>query len=219
MERTITMDIGRIADTAQVSQTQNNTVKPAAEDSKKNSTMAAENTDKFEHSTEGYTPAYTKQTAKKNTDVKTDSAYKTAAKSVTQMKNEAMKEMVEQTITGQTTQKKPSSGSLVGDIISKAYAAAEATSKDSEDYWGAEATAERIFTFAKTLADGNPEMFETMKNAFLTGFSQAEGVKGGKGKLPGVCYETYSKVMDKFDKWEKELNGTAETEETASSAE
>ena len=78
---------------------------------------------------------------------------------------------------------------------------------------------ERIFTFAKTLADGNPEMFETMKNAFLTGFSQAEGVKGGKGKLPGVCYETYSKVMDKFDKWEKELNGTAETEETASSAE
>lgn len=205
------MDIVRIADTSQVSQVQNNTVKPAAEDSKKNTTMAAENTDKFEHTTEGYTPAYTKQTAKKNTDVKTDSAYKTAGKSVIQMKNEAMKSMVEETITGQAAGKKKSSGSLVSDLISKAYEAAEATSKDTDDYWGAEATAERIVTFAKTLANGDSKMFETMKNAFLKGFSQAEGVKGGKGKLPGVCYETYSKVMDKFDKWEKELNGASDS--------
>lgn len=209
------MDIGRIADTTQISQVQ--TAKPAAEESKKDTTLAAENTDKFVHKTEGYTPAYTKQTAKKNAETKTDSAYKTGSKSVLQMKNEAMKSMVNETFTKQAS---GSSGkSLVDDIIGKAYSAAEATSKDSKDYWGADATADRIFTFAKTLAGDNDELFSTLKDAFLEGFKQAEGVHGGKGKLPQVSYDTYSKVMDKFDDWEKEINKSTESTEKTDTTE
>ena len=204
------MDIGRISDTNQVPQT--HSTKPVAEQENKNTTLAAENTDKFEHSTQGYTPAYTKQSAKASSDTTTNSATKAKPMTTLQMKNESMKGLVKELIGKQASGDTSliESTSLADDIISKAYAAAEATSKDSDNYWGAEETAERIFTFAKTLAGDNNELFDTMKNAFLEGFGQAAKAMGGKDKMPQISHDTYSKVMDNFDSWENEINGTVE---------
>jgi hypothetical protein len=85
----------------------------------------------------------------------------------------------------------------------EAFNAAEATSKKHTDYWGVEAVAERLFTFAKTLAGDNDELFDTMKNAFLKGFNLASGA--AKGRLPDISHQTKARVLELFDGWEKEI--------------
>jgi hypothetical protein len=81
---------------------------------------------------------------------------------------------------------------------------AEATSEKHSDYWGVEATAERLFTFAKTLAGGDDSKFQTMKNAFLEGFRQAAGARGGN--LPSISFQTRDRVLEMFNQWESEIN-------------
>jgi hypothetical protein len=85
-----------------------------------------------------------------------------------------------------------------------AFNAAEATSAKHDDYWGVEATAERIFTFARTLAGDNDQLFDTMKNAFLKGFNLASRASGNK--LPDISTQTRNRVLEMFDSWEKEIN-------------
>ena len=76
--------------------------------------------------------------------------------------------------------------------------------ENNADYWGAEATAKRMFEFAKSLAGNDSKYADTLKDAFIKGFGLAEKAYGGKGKLPKVCYDTYDKVIDMFDSWSKE---------------
>jgi hypothetical protein len=88
-------------------------------------------------------------------------------------------------------------------VIANALKAAEATSAKHDDYWGVEATAERLFTFAKSLAGEDEGMLAKMKSAFLTGFRQAAGASGGK--LPSISYQTRDRVLEMFSNYEQEL--------------
>jgi hypothetical protein len=96
----------------------------------------------------------------------------------------------------------------------KSYGLDYIESDGSEDFWGAEKTANRILDFAKSLAGNDPKNFETVKNAFVKGFGECKKIWGGE--LPDVCGDTYDRVMQGFDDWEKELNSAAD--EAAASA-
>jgi hypothetical protein len=67
------------------------------------------------------------------------------------------------------------------------------------DYWGAEQTANRIFTFATSLAGDDDKLLSSLKASVLEGFKEAEKIFGGEGKLPSVCYDTLERVNALFD--------------------
>ena len=122
-----------------------------------------------------------------------DGGHKTAL----QIKNEGMRAYAQALIDGTTY----TPGS---DIAKSAYAAAEATSDKYDDYWGVDATAERIFTFGKTLAGEDEGVLKQMRAAFEKGYGQAVK-KLGKGNVGNVTTDTYKKVNELFDNYEKEL--------------
>jgi len=66
---------------------------------------------------------------------------------------------------------------------------------------GAEETSDRIVEFAKSLAGGDKEKIEELRDAIKEGFAQAEEILG---ELPEVSKETYRLVMEKLDKWAEE---------------
>lgn len=78
--------------------------------------------------------------------------------------------------------------------------------KDIEEdgYWGAEATSERILSFAMALTGGDPDKIEDMKDAFIKGFKEA--TKAWGKELPELSQKTYDKVMEKFDAWANDNN-------------
>lgn len=202
-ERVKKMNIGRISEaSAQISAT---TPKTAAQETeKKDTTLAADNTDKFVESETTYTPAYTKATAGKSvTNAASDSeaaTVKVSYKSARQIKNESMQSWVNSTVDKQST--------LAWAQIGKDKIA-EANDTNG-DFWGADATAQRIFDFAKNLAGDNDELYQTLRDAVDEGFAQAGKLfskKTGEKGLPSVCNDTYDKVMTMFDDWKKEIDG------------
>jgi hypothetical protein len=76
------------------------------------------------------------------------------------------------------------------------------SSSDDEDYWGAEATSQRIIDFAKSLCGGDSSKIDTLKDAFLKGYEKAGSAWGSD--LPSVCKDTYDLVLKKFDDWANE---------------
>lgn len=81
--------------------------------------------------------------------------------------------------------------------------AAQAREEISEDgYWGVKQTSERLFTFAISLAGGDPAKAQELKDAFVKGYKEAEKAWGGE--LPEICRQTYEATIEKFDKWMKE---------------
>jgi hypothetical protein len=82
----------------------------------------------------------------------------------------------------------------------------------SEDgYFGVEATANRIVDFAKALSGGNPAKAEMLKEAFMTGFEQAEELWGDE--LPEISKQTKARTEELFDAW---IKGDDEMEEAQS---
>jgi len=209
------MNVSRMNDAARASQTHAHTRTNAQENHKKDTTLAADNTDKLEPTkTAAYSNTYTKGANKSEyAGVGKEGVRGAGRTSARQMKNEAVTNMVASQINKQVNKGgyKPLFGG--NETVMNALQAAEASSEKHEDYWSADATAERIFTFAKTLAGGDDEMFETLKDAFLKGFQQAEGAwsEAGGGKLPGISYETKDKVLEMFDAWESEIKAKGET--------
>lgn len=217
------MSVGRVAETSAM--TAATAPKPAERVSEeKSTTLASEHTDKFVKSETGFTPAYTKATVTDNrsnqkNDTTTDDSKSKAgektgstkftAKSVRQTKNEAMKDMVAKLIGGQASGTKTTSSI---DQMLRSFGL-QPLKADSEDFWGAEKTANRILDFAKSLAGDDEEAFGKMKAAVEKAFGECEGIWGGK--LPSVCYETKDLIAKGFDEWEKELaakkaeNGTS----------
>ncbi len=63
----------------------------------------------------------------------------------------------------------------------------------SEDF------ANRIFNFAKNLANGDDSKIDLLEEAFEKGFQEAKSAFGGW--LPDRCYETYDLVKEKFAEW------------------
>lgn len=68
--------------------------------------------------------------------------------------------------------------------------------------WSSDAVSERILDMAKALSGGDPTKIATLKNAVQKGFDAA--TKSWGGGLPGICNDTYNKVMKGFDEWENE---------------
>ena len=173
------------------------------EDSAKKTSSAAEEksaekasekrTDKFERSD---------SSVKNNTYTK-GIATEHAGKSALNIKNEGMKNMVSQLL-GQAANSSGKKEGLTLESIMKSYGLDYIESDGSEDFWGAEKTANRILDFAKSLAGNDPDKFAQVKSAFEKGFGQCAGIWGGD--LPDVCNQTADLVRKGFDDWEKEFN-------------
>lgn len=199
------MPISPVNDRASYPHTQH--PKPASQETnqRSSSTLASENSDNidFSHSS-SYSPTYNKPNA--NAGKTNESKFTPDNRSIRQMKNDLVRDMAKDNLAKQAGNFKTASGYApknTSSTVLNALKSAEATS-EGKDYWSADATADRIFAFAKNLAGDDDEMFKTMKDAFLKGFSQASGAK--KGNLPNISYETRDKVLAKFDEWEKEIS-------------
>lgn len=94
-----------------------------------------------------------------------------------------------------------------GDFTVDAATKAQAQEDISEDgYWGVEQTSDRIIDFAKALTGGDPELIDQMQEAFEKGFSEA--TKSWGKELPEISQKTYDAVIEKFEAWRNEANGT-----------
>lgn len=190
---------------------------------KKDTTLAADSTDKFVKSGATFSPSYTKATVTDNRSGTTnsgtdpDSNHEAANqqkvkentsvprnKSALQLKNEGMKDYVRQMFNEQYKDANKTDAMKELEEILSSFDEEE----HEEDYWGAEKTANRILDFAKQLADGDGSKFDELKSAFEQGFAESEKIFGGKGKLPTVSYDTYDRVQKGFDDWANELAGT-----------
>ena len=194
------MNIGKVAEMSNPvpSTTPKSSVEQVA---KKDTTNSADNpkTDKFVRESEAtYTPAYTKSSSKSHNETKKNDDVKVEKpQSFKAAKNQAFQKMV-------------------ADIIGKQSGAAwNAIMKDADkiqngtidDYWSADATAQRIYDFARTLAGDDDSKLEELRAAVEKGFAQAGSAfskKTGQKGLPAICHETYDKVMGMFDDWAKE---------------
>ncbi len=92
-------------------------------------------------------------------------------------------------------------------VPSRVQMAAKA-SLEGEGHWSPESVAGRIVDMAKALSGGDPAHFETLKEAALKGFEQAE--KSWGSKLPSITETTKDLVIKGFDDWYKELNPTVD---------
>jgi len=159
----------------------------------KTAEKSAKRTDSFER---------TDSSVKNNTYTK-GVAMEHTGKSELAIKNEGMKSMVAQLL-GQASNASGKKEGLTLESIMKSYGLDYIESDGSEDFWGAEKTANRILDFAKSLAGSDPENFKKVKAAFEKGFGESEKIWGDK--LPDVCYDTLDRVRKGFDDWEKEFN-------------
>ncbi len=213
------MEIAKVAEQAAINQTTIAKTNVQTTTEKTNSTLATDNADKYVKSDEIFTPAYTKKSAQKkdveNSEVKFNG-------SVAQTKADHLTSVVENLIAHQAEKHGAKknvielSGALrdqLEEITGKKPEGIEGTETETEDYWGAEATAMRIFEFAKSLSGDNVEFADTLRDAFIKGYGLAAKTYGGKDKLPGVCGETYDRVLELFDEWQN-----PKTEENADEA-
>lgn len=134
-----------------------------------------------------------------------------AGKSALGIKNEGMKDVVAKML-GAQANKASGKGGVNIDSILRNYGVEPIKSDGSDDFWGAEKTANRILDFAKSLAGDDYESFKKVKKAFEKGFGECEHIWGGK--LPGVCYDTLDRVRKGFDEWEKDFNKQSEAAES-----
>jgi hypothetical protein len=211
MKGMISMEIAKVAEQAAINQTTIAKTSVQTTTEKTNSTLATDNADKYVKSDEIFTPAYTKKSAQKkdveNSEVKFNG-------SVAQTKADHLTSVVENLISHQAEKHGAKknvielSGALrdqLEEITGKKPEGAEGvegTETETEDYWGAEATAMRIFEFAKNLSGDNVKLADTLRDAFIKGYGLAAKAYGGKDKLPGVCGETYDRVLELFDEWQ-----------------
>lgn len=90
-----------------------------------------------------------------------------------------------------------------GDFTVDAETKAKAQADIAEGgYWSVEETSKRILDFATALTGGDPDKLESMRDAFLKGYKQAEEMWGGK--LPEISQKTYDAVLKGFDEKAKE---------------
>ncbi len=194
--------------------------------SEKTSTLAADNTDKFEQSEATFTQAYTKATVTDNRSNNLDSGTKPdgadvvrnarelreaereaqervnedgavpQAPGIMKTKEDIMLDFVRQTLSQQVEDSRKSAAQRELDEILGSMGEIE---EHEEDYWTAEKTAYRILRFAEQLAEGDVSEFDTLRAAFEAGFRATEKSSGGRLALPDVSFRTYEIVQNGFD--------------------
>lgn len=150
------------------------------------------------------------------TTYKQDTATVKKLKADAEARNAQLKSLVEKMMTkqGQTIGtaddmwKFLASGKFTVDAATKAQAQKDIA---EDGYWGVEQTSDRIIDFAKALTGGDPELIDKMQEAFEKGFGQA--TKSWGKKLPDISQRTYDAVMEKFQAWRNEANGTVDSTE------
>lgn len=159
---------------------------------------------------EGSTKNPTKTTYKQDTatveKLKADAEARTA-----QLKSLVEKMMTKQGQTIGTADdmwKFLASGKFTVDAATKAQAQKDIA---EDGYWGVEQTSDRIIDFAKALTGGDPDLIDKMQEAFEKGFGEA--TKSWGKKLPDISQRTYDAVMEKFQAWRNEANGTVDSTE------
>ncbi len=77
----------------------------------------------------------------------------------------------------------------------------EQAKKDiAEDgFWGVEQTSERILSFAKALAGGDPSKADQLIDAVKKGFEEA--TKAWGDNLPDICKKTVDSAITKLEAW------------------
>ena len=80
-------------------------------------------------------------------------------------------------------------------------------------FWSVDAVATRIMDMAELLANGDSSKLSVLKDAVIKGFNGAVSQFGFENldEMPEITQQTYTEVMNRFDKWEAEFNGTDET--------
>jgi hypothetical protein len=77
---------------------------------------------------------------------------------------------------------------------------AQAQKDISEDgYWGVENTSDRLVSFAKALAGGDPSKADEMIDAIKKGYEEA--TKAWGDDLPGICKDTLDAAISKIEAW------------------
>ncbi|MFA5576513.1 MAG: hypothetical protein WCZ27_03035 [Tissierellaceae bacterium] len=66
---------------------------------------------------------------------------------------------------------------------------------------GVEKVSQRIVDFAIALSGGDKSKLDGLRKAIGEGFKEAEKILGG---LPDISRQTYDRIMEKLDAWEKE---------------
>lgn len=186
------------------------TAQTAATDSAKTATTATTTKEEAAAVYEGSTNSTKKTTYKQDTatieKLKADAEARTA-----QLKGLVEKMMTKQ---GQTIGTADSMWKFLagGKYTVDAATQAQAQKDIAEDgYWGVEQTSDRIIDFAKALTGGDPDLIDKMQTAFEKGFSQATQSWGKK--LPDISQRTYDAVLEKFQAWRDEVNGTVDNTE------
>jgi len=192
---------------------------------KKTSTLAADNTDKFEQSGTTFTQAYTKATVTDNrsnnagtsTMPDSDDAVQQARERAereagektrvndepsvpkpeepVRTKDELMQDFVKHTLTGQVEDTRKTAAQRELEEILGTINEEE----QEENYWSADETAYRILTFAEQLSGGDVKELGTLSEAFEAGFRQSETNFGGRQNMPQVSYDTYDIVKRGFE--------------------
>lgn len=84
-----------------------------------------------------------------------------------------------------------------------------AASIEGDGYWSVNSVATRIMDMAELLAGGDSSKLSVLKDAVIKGFGGAVKQFGFESldEMPDITRQTYAEVMNRFDKWEAELNG------------
>ena len=83
---------------------------------------------------------------------------------------------------------------------------AQAQKDIAEDgYWGVDQTSERMLSFAKALAGGDPSKANEMIDAVKKGFEEATKTWGGE--LPEISKRTLDATLSKLEAWRDSING------------
>lgn len=193
------MNVNGISD-ATYTQTTQTTVADKAKTTTTTTTAQEEVSAVYEGSTKATKATYTQDTATID-KLKADAEARTAQ----------LRSLVEKMLTkqGQTIGTADDMWKFLakGDFTVDAATKAQAQEDISEDgYWGVEQTSDRIIDFAKALTGGDPDLIDQMQEAFEKGFSEA--TKSWGKELPEISQKTYDAVMEKFEAWRNEANGT-----------
>lgn len=199
------MKIGQVAQTMNVAPVEK---KNSTRDSKEVQAAAGQAQDKVEISKEALAASKgLQETPKEEVKSATKMSAEERAALVSQLKEKMEQDkaeffsLVRNTIAGQGNALAKdddvwqfiASGKYTVDAETKAKAQ-EAVSEDG--HYGVKKTAERLFSFASSLAGDDPKKMKEMEAAFEEGFKEA--TKSWGGELPDISKKTYDAVKEKF---------------------
>ncbi len=86
---------------------------------------------------------------------------------------------------------------------------------EGDGAYSVKSVSDRIMKLAEAIAGDNQDKIQEMRDAVEKGFKAAgldfNSATGNK-KLPQICQDTYTEIMNRFDKWQGKDNTTSEVQ-------